>query len=86
MTSTPMDQYMVDLDERPWAAYAACRSADPELFFPGTDSASSEAVKICRSCAVQNQCLAWALDNRVRYGVWGGLTEQQRRRLTRFVA
>jgi WhiB family transcriptional regulator, redox-sensing transcriptional regulator len=82
-TPTPMDQYMVDLDERPWAAYAACRSADPEIFFAGTDTASFEAVKICRSCPVQDQCLAWALDNRVRYGVWGGLTERQRRRATR---
>lgn len=81
-----MDQYMVDLDERPWAAYAACRTADPELFFAGTDSASLEAVKICGSCAVQDQCLAWALDNRVRYGVWGGLTERERRRVGRRIA
>lgn len=73
----------VELDERPWAAYAACREADPDLFFGGTEGQSREAVKICRGCAVREECLEWALDMRMSYGIWGGLTERERRRALR---
>jgi WhiB family transcriptional regulator, redox-sensing transcriptional regulator len=67
-----------------WRADAACRDADPDLFFPiGTAKAAprqiEEAKRICRSCPAQTQCLAWALDNRVADGVWGGTTEDERR-------
>lgn len=80
---TPIDGFALDFDERPWAAYAACRTADPDLFFPGSDDAADEAVRICRGCPVIEECREWALDMRVRYGVWGGLTETDRRRLLR---
>ena len=86
MQPTPplTETYALDLEERHWAAYASCRDADPELFFSGTDRASAEAVRICRGCPVQPECLQWALDARVRYGIWGGLTEVQRRRASRY--
>jgi len=74
---------LTDIDERPWAAYASCRDADPELFFGGTDAQTREAVKICRGCAVREECLDWALEMRVKYGIWGGLTERERRRALR---
>jgi WhiB family redox-sensing transcriptional regulator len=74
---------IIEAEERPWAAYAACRRADPDLFFPGPDGDVSEALKICAGCPVQEDCLEWALDTRVRYGVWGGTTERERRRLFR---
>lgn len=65
-----------------WAARAACRGVDPErLFVQG--AAQREATVICRHCPVQVECLADALDNRVPFGVWGGLTERERRALLR---
>ena len=58
-----------------WREDAACRDADPELFFPiGTTGPGSrqaeEAKRVCRTCPAQSQCLAWALDNGVTDGVW----------------
>lgn len=73
----------LNLEERPWAAYAACREADPELFFSGDEEATAAAIRICRGCPVSDECLDWALEMRVRYGVWGGATERERRRMVR---
>lgn len=65
-----------------WVARAACRGVDPErLFVRG--AAQREATVICRHCPVQMECLADALDHRVPFGVWGGLTERERRALLR---
>jgi len=67
-----------------WRDAAACRDADPDLFFPiGTTGPArrqiGEAKRVCRTCPAQTQCLAWALDNRVADGVWGGTTGEERR-------
>ena len=63
-----------------WAAKARCRSADPdELFVRG--AAQRKAAAICRQCPVILQCAVDALDNEVEFGVWGGMTERQRRAL-----
>jgi WhiB family redox-sensing transcriptional regulator len=76
-------------DPRPdWRADAACRDADPELFFPDDDIRSARArVKtaklICRGCPVSATCLSLALVNGQEAGIWGGLTEDERRRLHR---
>lgn len=70
-------------DDRPWASYAACRQADPDWFFPGSDDDGRAAVRVCRGCPVREDCLDWALQVRIRYGIWGGLTERERRRLLR---
>ena len=65
-----------------WVAKALCRSADPdELFVRG--AAQNRAAVICRNCSVVAECLAEALDNRIEFGVWGGMTERQRRKLIR---
>jgi WhiB family transcriptional regulator, redox-sensing transcriptional regulator len=65
-----------------WVSKALCRSADPdELFVRG--AAQHRAALICRQCAVVTECLADALDNRIEFGVWGGMTERQRRKLIR---
>lgn len=74
---------MFEADERPWAAYASCRDSDPDLFFPASEEEGAEALKICSGCPVQHECLDWALDARIRYGIWGGATERDRRRLLR---
>lgn len=69
-------------DTRHWAAQGACASLNPEDFFvQGADQHKAKVV--CRSCPVLNQCLADALDNRIEFGVWGGMTERERRRLLR---
>lgn len=70
-------------DDRPWVSYAACRDSDPYLFFPGANGDTSEALTICSSCAVREQCLDYALTVPERYGVWGGTTERERRRILR---
>ena len=83
MTSHSLPSDLLDLDDRPWAAYAACRDADADLFFSSADEAIATALTICAGCPVRDECLEWALETRVRYGVWGGATERDRRRMLR---
>ena len=68
--------------ETDWAVEAACRMTDPDtLFVQG--AAQNRAKAICVGCEVRTECLADALDNRVEFGVWGGMTERERRALLR---
>jgi WhiB family redox-sensing transcriptional regulator len=68
--------------ESDWTARAACRDTDPdELFVQG--AAQNRAKTRCFGCIVRTECLADALDNRVEFGVWGGMTERERRALLR---
>jgi WhiB family redox-sensing transcriptional regulator len=65
-----------------WPSLAACRNGDPDaLFVQGAEQ--NVAKRICRSCPVRMECLADALDNRIEFGVWGGMTERERRALLR---
>jgi WhiB family transcriptional regulator, redox-sensing transcriptional regulator len=65
-----------------WTVVAACRGMDPdELFVQG--AAQNRAKTVCSGCPVRTECLADALDNRVEFGVWGGMTERERRALLR---
>jgi WhiB family transcriptional regulator, redox-sensing transcriptional regulator len=65
-----------------WVSRARCRSTDPDdLFVRG--AAQRKAAVICRHCPVMAECAAEALDNRMEFGVWGGMTERQRRALLR---
>jgi len=74
-------------DDRPWVALAACRGADPGLFFAdGDGDRTGVARRICGGCPVRDECLEWALEARATFGVWGGTTEQERRRLLRHSA
>jgi WhiB family transcriptional regulator, redox-sensing transcriptional regulator len=66
-----------------WRAAAACRFADPDLFFPLSDSGkgldqAAQAKAICAGCRVRRQCLTFALRTRQVHGIWGGLTERER--------
>jgi len=79
----PTELLVLDLEERPWAAYASCRDADAELFFSPHDDDAAAAKTICGGCPVAAECLEWALETRVRYGIWGGTTERERRRMLR---
>lgn len=65
-----------------WMTDAACRGAEPdELFVPG--AAQNRAKAVCFGCPVRTECLADALDNRTEFGIWGGMTERERRALLR---
>jgi WhiB family redox-sensing transcriptional regulator len=65
-----------------WGERAVCRAADPdELFVEG--AAQNRAKALCVGCEVRAECLAYALDNRVEFGVWGGMTDRERRALLR---
>ncbi len=71
-----------------WRHRAACREEDPELFFPiGTTGPAfdqtEQAKAVCRSCSVTDSCLAWAMETGQDSGVWGGLSEDERRALKR---
>jgi WhiB family redox-sensing transcriptional regulator len=62
---------------------ALCRQVDPELFFPEKGGSTRDAKATCRGCPIRAECLEYALDNDERFGVWGGLSERERRRLKR---
>ena len=69
-------------DRGEWVTQAQCRNGDPDaLFVRGAEQ--RKAATVCRGCPVQIECRADALDNRVEFGVWGGLTERQRRAVLR---
>ena len=66
-----------------WRHHAACRGLDPEIFYPVSDEDAEEAKFVCGQCPVRQLCLEHALSNRERDGVWGGMTERERRRIVR---
>ena len=86
--STPTVAARPACDRPDWREEAACRDTDPELFFPDDDFRSARvqvkmAKLICRGCPVSATCLNWALASGQEAGIWGGLTEEERRRLHR---
>jgi WhiB family transcriptional regulator, redox-sensing transcriptional regulator len=73
----------VSADE--WQDRALCAQTDPEAFFPEKGGSTREAKKICLGCEVRHECLDYALAHDERFGIWGGLSERERRRLKRGV-
>lgn len=68
-----------------WQDRALCAQTDPEAFFPEKGGSTRDAKKICQRCPVRNECLDYALAHDERFGIWGGLSERERRRLKRGV-
>ena len=66
-----------------WRLDALCAETDPEAFFPEKGGSTREAKRVCGGCAVRMECLEYALSNDERFGIWGGLSERERRRLRR---
>ena len=66
-----------------WQERALCAQTDPEAFFPETGGSPREAQRVCLSCDVRSECLDYALGHDERFGIWGGLSERERRRLKR---
>ena len=68
-------------DEQDWQERALCAQTDPEAFFPEKGGSTREAKRICLGCDVRSECLEYALAHDERFGIWGGLSERERRKL-----
>jgi len=66
-----------------WQSNALCAQTDPEAFFPEKGGSTREAKRVCAKCDVRQACLEYALDHDERFGIWGGMSERDRRRLRR---
>ena len=71
--------------ELSWQDQALCAQTDPEAFFPEKGGSTREAKRVCESCEVRSECLDYALANDERFGIWGGMSERERRRLKKRV-
>ncbi len=76
--STP--SWSAGLDES-WRQDALCAETDPEAFFPEKGGSTREAKRVCIGCSVRMECLEFALAGDERFGIWGGLSERERRRV-----
>lgn len=74
-------RYPIPFDRAPWMRHAACRGKDREMFFPRRGENVSEAKAVCATCPVKAECADYGLPE--KYGVWGGLTDQERRVIRR---
>ncbi|ABK74322.1 transcriptional regulator WhiB2 [Mycolicibacterium smegmatis] len=72
-----------EAEEDQWQERALCAQTDPEAFFPEKGGSTREAKRICQGCEVRDACLEYALAHDERFGIWGGLSERERRRLKR---
>jgi len=72
-----------DAEALAWQADALCAQTDPEAFFPEKGGSTRDAKRICNQCEVKSECLEYALKNDERFGIWGGLSERERRKLKR---
>ncbi|MDE0065565.1 MAG: WhiB family transcriptional regulator [Acidimicrobiaceae bacterium] len=73
----------IEHEEMVWQNYANCLGVDPDLFFPERGASTREAKEVCRGCVVQDECLEFALSNGEKFGIWGGKSERERRRVRR---
>ena len=69
--------------DRTWQRRANCMGVDPELFFPERGASTREAKEVCRGCVVREDCLEFAIANGEKFGIWGGMSERERRRVRR---
>lgn len=76
----------MQIESLPWADEARCLQAEPDTFFPEKGGSTREAKRICNDCPVKPECLDYALENDERFGIWGGLSERERRRLKRMAS
>ncbi|MDO5700740.1 MAG: WhiB family transcriptional regulator [Bowdeniella nasicola] len=83
--STPaFDPYAdVEYGSPAWYEAALCAQTDPEAFFPEKGGSTRDAKRVCSTCPVRGKCLEYALANDERFGIWGGLSERERRSLKR---
>ena len=70
-------------EDMSWQERALCAQTDPEAFFPEKGGQTRDPKRVCLTCDVRDECLKFALDHDERWGIWGGLTERERRKLKR---
>lgn len=75
--------FNLEAEARSWQNKANCMGVDPELFFPERGASTREAKEVCRGCVVRDECLEYALANGEKFGIWGGLSERERRKVRR---
>lgn len=75
--------YGVEFGTPQWYELAVCAQTDPEAFFPEKGGSTREAKRVCAGCPVMQECLEYALANDERFGIWGGKSERERRRMKR---
>ena len=74
---------VLQTDHPSWQERANCLGVDPDLFFPERGASTREAKEVCRGCVVREDCLEYALANGEKFGIWGGMSERERRRIRR---
>jgi hypothetical protein len=79
---TAWDEFNADCENPDFFAEAACKGLDSDLFYPHPTDSHDEALAICKGCPVREKCLRYAFDNDEIHGIWGGMTEQQRKAIT----
>ena len=70
-----------DDPELMWQERSLCAQTDPESFFPEKGGSTRDAKKVCQTCPVKTECLEYALAHDERFGIWGGMSERERRKL-----
>jgi WhiB family redox-sensing transcriptional regulator len=76
----------IERESERWQDRALCAETDPEAFFPEKGGSTRDAKRICAGCEVKAECLAYALEHDERFGIWGGMSERERRRAKRDAA
>ena len=66
-----------------WMSRARCRGTDPDTYFPSGSLGVDAALRVCKECPVRTECVEYAMAHKIYIGIWGGLSERQRRRLRR---
>ncbi len=83
MGRPPVELFQVSDEDRSWQSRANCMGVDPDLFFPERGASTKEAKEVCRGCVVRTDCLEFALRNSEKFGIWGGMSERERRKVRR---
>ena len=81
-----MDTKLIEeifLEDLSWQDFANCSGADQDLFFPERGASTRKAKAICAACVVKAECLEYAIRQGERFGIWGGLSERERRKIRR---
>jgi WhiB family transcriptional regulator, redox-sensing transcriptional regulator len=78
-----LTEMILETPSKAWQDQANCMGVDPDLFFPERGASTREAKEVCRGCVVREDCLEYALSNSEKFGIWGGLSERERRKIRR---
>lgn len=88
MTTPPVADWAIDLaglfgaaDGKDWQEQGLCAQTDPELFFPDKGGSTRDAKRVCQACPIRSQCLEYAFAHDERWGIWGGTSPRERRKL-----